>query len=286
MRSFGKLIPEHFSGGENLTAEDIAPLNERLRRMPKMVMFVIPILCGIPLGILLGLGLSFPEIVGGPLGTLLTVLCILLMPLVLIIPGKVMKSFRKRYSSEGITEEAFQKAMLNLRNDRRAWGEPAKAEIRHRFTCRKCHEDSGWFSTGMTSCTEETMRAKTAEFRRLTEKKKKYYVNSSGFAVYDLERKCPHCGAVQRKGPLRWWSIPLTMICTFLVYMIALVTTLQIRDSLKQKWTETDDAVSMILFFALMIGSLVWTIVRYRKERKKKPEYEIAAIGDGDGGNG
>ena len=268
------LKPEHFSDPTRFTEEQLVPLNKAIDAQTGLGLgrgFFFMLLC-------FGVGILFSTVVKGGIGYTLSVFAFIAAPAALgLSVSSAAKSVRVEYEKLGISKEEFQRA-LNNRSNHKVVNEKGEVVTQHislgtdktiwyRFTCAKCGKDSGWRSYILSAKDEDNLLAKQYEFEKLTEKKKKYYVNVNGFCPYSLNDMCPHCGYRQRKTQmgLLW---PLLSLIPGLFGVMILIPAIVFA-------FEYEMSVSMFLTGLILFAPCVILFVLYftKKAKSKAPEY-------------
>ena len=264
------LRPEHIPNGQQYTLYDLEEVNRELNsQTKKMILYLI-----VTLIVMFGLGLilSFSD---GVFGNMIAVVFfILALPVGLAVGMIPVKRTQKIAEIYGLDAKIFKTALDNRNSDKRAWGEPVSQVINYRFRCQKCGYESEWFTYILTSCTEDTLRDKVDDFKNQTMKKRRYFESKHGRLRYSLERKCPHCGKMQRKHPPRWWSIPLIVAVTYVICVIMI--------GINEATIDSDFFNNKILFF-VFFASPFFAIIRYILlkilTKNNMPEYYFADTG-------
>ena len=266
MKTGRDILPEHIPGGEKLTKEDLAPINRK--RSHPVVKLATVIAAALAVGILPPLLLS--RLAGGFAGNALAAVFAALSPAVVVsFLGLTSRSSNREYSKLGLDRNARRAAAANFADDRRAWGEPVSQTVYYRIKCRKCKKISPWKDLTLTSCTDETLSEKIADFKNKTLKKRKDFQSGAGFARYSLDRVCPECGVKQKKHPPRWYSIPIITVVWFFVFTIA--WTVVIAPYHKSEYYTSMNDIGMAASFITAFVLAVVALYRYMSRRKNSP---------------
>ena len=265
MKKNRDILPEHVPGGENLNSEVLEPANRKYRHLARNAFLWL--LCGV----LAETQLFFLfRLIGGVIGSILSALLAIFTPVWLFLCISLpISDIKDEFRKIGFDGAVYSDVLRNRSNDQRAWGEPVTRTVYYRIRCRKCRKISPWKDFTLTSCTEETLADKIADFKKKTLKKRRDFISRTGFAKYSLDRVCHECGAKQPKHPPRWYSIPIITAVGFIVSMILFEAILG-QTILKGVISDTD-AVTVPLFLICTFLCVIFAVRRYILGRKNTP---------------
>ncbi|MBR6484389.1 MAG: hypothetical protein IKT14_05165 [Clostridiales bacterium] len=268
MSKYPVMIPQHFPGGENLSAESLKTLNKKRKALlPKIIFSGIGILITA-----IVLTVIFSVVIGGGVGNILTAVTWIVFPIAVASEiGAMASGLKREYTKLGITQDQFGEAVRNFKSDTPAWGEKAEKQVSYRFNCRKCKKDSGWRSYTISSCDQDTLKTRCDEFMRQTGKKKNWFFKKN---FYTLDRKCPQCGKLQPKHAPRWWTIIIFAAAGFVIPALIRVIIISASPSLND-YLNKNATVDGMITFGFWLAVIIFGVVRFVRGRSKKtsPEY-------------
>ena len=268
MKNDKHLLPEHFPKEKQFTEEQLKPLNDAIDSLPGRLaggiigFFVLVVI----------LSIFFSQAIGGTVGNAIAAIVWILFPagagLAFSLASKPVKEASAKL---GITLEEYKAAVNNRNNNTAAEsGVPGSlteqkpvsmgydATVYYRYTCKNCKKDSGWKTFFLTASSQRDLDIKKADFRKLTEKKKKCFENKQGYLTYSLDRTCPHCGKVHAAKkpsivPVILLAIPVALFLCSLFFLI----------SEKAKGAFVSGFLPIILFLIIFLVPFIILLIRY-----------------------